>query len=47
MIPTVNTRILADRLPDARLRIYPGEGHGFLSQCPRQFAQLVTEFLST
>jgi pimeloyl-ACP methyl ester carboxylesterase len=46
MIPTVNSQILADHLPQARLRIYPDAGHGFLFQYPRQFADLVTEFLS-
>ncbi|WP_371400634.1 alpha/beta hydrolase [Kribbella sp. NBC_00662] len=46
MIPTINSQLLADRLPDARLRIYPDAAHGFLFQYPRQFAELVTEFLS-
>ncbi len=46
MIPTVNSQLLADRLPNARLRIYPDAAHGFLFQYPRQFAELVVEFLS-
>jgi pimeloyl-ACP methyl ester carboxylesterase len=46
MIPTINSQILAERLPNARLRIYPDASHGFLFQYPRQFAELVTEFLS-
>jgi pimeloyl-ACP methyl ester carboxylesterase len=46
MIPTVNSQLLADHLPDAQLRIYPDAAHGFLFQYPRQFAELVTEFLS-
>jgi pimeloyl-ACP methyl ester carboxylesterase len=46
MIPTVNSQLLADHLPNARLRIYPDAAHGFLFQYPRQFAELVTEFLS-
>jgi pimeloyl-ACP methyl ester carboxylesterase len=46
MIPTVNSQLLVDHLPDARLRIYPDAAHGFLFQYPRQFAELVTEFLS-
>jgi pimeloyl-ACP methyl ester carboxylesterase len=46
MIPTINSQILADHLPNARLRIYPDAAHGFLFQYPRQFAGLVTEFLS-
>jgi pimeloyl-ACP methyl ester carboxylesterase len=47
MIPTVNSHLLADHLPNARLRIYPDAAHGFLFQYPRQFAELVTEFLSS
>ncbi|TCC50626.1 alpha/beta hydrolase [Kribbella capetownensis] len=46
MIPTVNSQLLADHLPDARPRIDPDAAHGFLFQYPRQFAELVTEFLS-
>jgi pimeloyl-ACP methyl ester carboxylesterase len=46
MIPTVNSHLLADHLPNARLRIYPDAAHGFLFQYPRQFGDLVTEFLS-
>jgi pimeloyl-ACP methyl ester carboxylesterase len=44
MIPTINSQILTDHLPNARLRIYPDAGHGFLFQCPRRFAELVAEF---
>ena len=39
MIPTVNSQLLADHLPNARLRIYPDAAHGFLFQYPRQFAE--------
>jgi pimeloyl-ACP methyl ester carboxylesterase len=46
MLPTINSHILADHIPDARLRIYPDAGHGFLFQYPKQFADLGTEFLS-
>jgi pimeloyl-ACP methyl ester carboxylesterase len=46
MIPTVNSQLLADHLPNAPLRIYPDAAHGFLFQYPRQFGELVTEFLS-
>jgi pimeloyl-ACP methyl ester carboxylesterase len=46
MIPTINSQILADNLPNARLRIYPDDGHGFLFQYPTEFAELVTTFLS-
>lgn len=46
MIPTINSQILADHIPDARLRVYPDAGHGFLFQYPVQFAELVTTFLT-
>jgi pimeloyl-ACP methyl ester carboxylesterase len=46
MIPTVNSQLLADHLPNARLRIFPDAGHGFLFQYPRQYAALVEEFLN-
>ncbi|WP_433355821.1 alpha/beta fold hydrolase [Microtetraspora malaysiensis] len=46
MIPTVNSQLLADHLPNARLRIFSDAGHGFLFQYPRQFAALVQEFLN-
>ena len=44
--PGCCSQILADHLPNARLRIYPDAAHGSLFQYPRQFAELVTEFLS-
>jgi pimeloyl-ACP methyl ester carboxylesterase len=46
MIPTRNTHLLADRLPDARVEIYPDAGHGFLFQYPAEFAADVDEFLA-
>jgi pimeloyl-ACP methyl ester carboxylesterase len=46
MVPTRNSRLLADRLPDARLRIYPDAGHGFLFQYPAEFSADVEAFLS-
>ena len=45
MIPTVNSQILADHLPNARLRIFPDAAHGFLFQYPKEFAELVNGFL--
>jgi pimeloyl-ACP methyl ester carboxylesterase len=47
MIPTVNSQILADHIPDARLRIFPDAAHGFLFQYPTEFAALVNGFLDT
>jgi pimeloyl-ACP methyl ester carboxylesterase len=46
MIPSTNSNILGRQLPNARVRIYPDAGHGFLFEWPREFAVLVSEFLA-
>jgi pimeloyl-ACP methyl ester carboxylesterase len=43
---TENSRLLAEHLPNAQLRIYPGAGHGFLDQYPEQFGDHVRAFLN-
>jgi pimeloyl-ACP methyl ester carboxylesterase len=43
---TENSRLLAEHLPNAQLRIYPDAGHGFLDQYPEQFADHVRAFLN-
>jgi len=45
MIPTENSRLLAERLPNARLKIYPDAGHGFLFQYSVRFGTEVNTFL--
>jgi pimeloyl-ACP methyl ester carboxylesterase len=45
MVPTPNTFLLAERLPNAQLKIYPDAGHGFLFQYPAEFAAELEEFL--
>ena len=45
LVPTVNSYLLAGHIPDARLIIYPDAGHGFLFQCPHEFAAEVNKFL--
>jgi pimeloyl-ACP methyl ester carboxylesterase len=45
MMRTQNSHLLAERLPDARLRIYPDANHGFLNQYPELFAEDVNAFL--
>jgi pimeloyl-ACP methyl ester carboxylesterase len=47
MMHTQNSQLLAERLPNAQLRIYPDAGHGFLDQYPEQFADHVHAFLET
>lgn len=46
MIPTINSYILAEHLPDARLVLYPDSGHGALFQYPQQFCSEVKLFLA-
>ena len=38
---TKNSRLLAERLPNAEIRIYPDANHGFLDQYPEQFAEFL------
>jgi pimeloyl-ACP methyl ester carboxylesterase len=46
MVPTINTHLLAEHLPNAKLKIYPDSGHGFLFQYPAEFATEVDAFLT-
>lgn len=45
IVPPANGRILARRIPDARLHIVPGGGHLFILERPAEIADLVAEFL--
>ncbi len=45
MIPTVNSFVMSQLLPDAELVVYPDSGHGFLFQYAELFAARVNEFL--
>ncbi len=45
MVPTVNTHLLAQYIPNSTLSIYPDAGHAFLFQYPEQFAAQVNAFL--
>jgi hypothetical protein len=46
MMHTKNSQLLAERLPNAHLRIYPDANHGFLNQYPELFADRVRAFLN-
>jgi poly(3-hydroxyoctanoate) depolymerase len=46
IVPLVNARILAHRIPDARLHVVSGGGHLFLLERPAEVAGLVTGFLT-
>jgi pimeloyl-ACP methyl ester carboxylesterase len=45
MIPTINSYILSQELPNAQLIIYPDSGHGSLFQFPELFVRHATQFL--
>ena len=45
MVPTVNSFILHQRLPDARLILFPDSGHGSHFQFPEEFAEGAVRFL--
>jgi pimeloyl-ACP methyl ester carboxylesterase len=46
MMPTANSRLLVDRLPNAHLRIYPDANHGFLNQYPELFGDHARTFFN-
>jgi pimeloyl-ACP methyl ester carboxylesterase len=45
MLPTINSYILAENIPQAELIIYPDAGHGSLFQYPSLFVDHVVRFL--
>jgi poly(3-hydroxyoctanoate) depolymerase len=46
IVPLLNGRILARRIPNARLQVVDGGGHLFLLERPAEMAALVTGFLA-
>jgi pimeloyl-ACP methyl ester carboxylesterase len=40
-----NAQLLADRIPGARVELFPGTGHLFFWEQPEPFVRIVTEFL--
>jgi pimeloyl-ACP methyl ester carboxylesterase len=46
MVPTVNSYILQQQLPDARLILYPDSGHGSHFQFPEDFAEEAARFFA-
>ena len=45
MVPTVNSFVLQQHLPDAELIVYPDSGHGAIFQFPARFVREATTFL--
>jgi pimeloyl-ACP methyl ester carboxylesterase len=46
MVPTVNSFILQQQLPDARLMLFPDSGHGAHFQFPEEFVEAAARFLA-
>lgn len=46
MVPTYNSFVMQQKLPDARLKIFPDSGHGFLYQFAEEFGGDVLRFLA-
>jgi pimeloyl-ACP methyl ester carboxylesterase len=47
LIPPQNSRMLAERIPGAKLIEYKGSGHGFMSQARDAFIKDLLEFLAS
>lgn len=45
MIPTSQSVVMQQKIPNARLKLYPDAGHGFLYQYAEEFAAEVVRFL--
>jgi pimeloyl-ACP methyl ester carboxylesterase len=45
MVASSQSRVLAERIPDAKLTIYPDSGHGGIFQHHQQFVPAVLDFL--
>lgn len=46
MVPTINSYILFQNIPNSKLILYPNSGHGFLFQYPDEFVTDVTLFFN-
>jgi pimeloyl-ACP methyl ester carboxylesterase len=45
LVPLVNSRLLASRIPDARLQVLPDAGHLFPLTHPEATARIVADFM--
>jgi pimeloyl-ACP methyl ester carboxylesterase len=45
VVPAANSRLLADRIPDARLVVVPGAGHLFFAERPTEAVDAIKAFL--
>ncbi len=47
MVASSQSHALAERIPNARLTIYPDSGHGGIFQYHREFVPAVLDFLES
>lgn len=47
MIPSINSFVMQQKIPNAKLIVYPDSGHGFLYQWAEEFAVEVNKFLDS
>ncbi|QYS97751.1 AB hydrolase-1 domain-containing protein [Trichoderma simmonsii] len=47
MLPTVNSWVIQQKVPNGTLIVYPRSGHGFLFHFPTQFGRDVLKFLES
>ncbi|MER6006427.1 alpha/beta hydrolase [Nonomuraea angiospora] len=47
MVPTPDSFLMAQKIPNAQLVIYPDSGHGSLFQYPEAFSRAVLDFIAT
>jgi pimeloyl-ACP methyl ester carboxylesterase len=45
VVPPENARLLAERIPNARVEVIEGAGHLSFIECPERFNREVVEFL--
>lgn len=45
MVPTSNSFVIQQKVPNGTLLVYPDSGHGFLFQYAQQFAKFAVDFL--
>jgi len=45
-VPVVNARLIAERIPDATLRLFESARHAYFEECRPEASQVVLEFLA-
>ncbi|MEM3149183.1 MAG: alpha/beta hydrolase, partial [Candidatus Jordarchaeales archaeon] len=45
LVPPENGRLIAEKIPNAKLVVFEGSGHGLITQERERFVKLVIDFL--